>query len=247
MFRLLTLILALAGSVSAAPPGSLSLRANILSGDTVLVTVRADTVIRVHSASIVFTFDSTQMTPAAEPLLFHALSGLPRAMEAWNVRGDTVYVGLACDQAADLDSGSVLAELHFRRTEEFVGDSVDVEWVPYPATSLDELEAPLAAPVSVAAETRPVGAVLGANYPNPFNPATTIPFLVGEAGIVCLTVHSMNGQLVRALVSGAMAAGRHEVTWDGRGSRGRPVASGVYLYRLQTADGMLVRKMTLVR
>ena len=99
---------------------------------------------------------------------------------------------------------------------------------------------------AVAAETAttPSAFALGANYPNPFNPATTIPFVVpAEAGDVDLTIYNTLGQSVRQVWNGPLAAGEHRLTWDGRDAQGQPVAAGVYLYQLQAGEQTHIRKM----
>jgi hypothetical protein len=85
------------------------------------------------------------------------------------------------------------------------------------------------------------------NVPNPFNPSTTIRFSLPQAQHVRLTVHDVRGALVRTLVSGAQTAGLHEVVWDGRSDDGKPVASGTYLYRIDTPLFQQSRKMVLVQ
>ncbi len=85
---------------------------------------------------------------------------------------------------------------------------------------------------------------LGANYPNPFNPATIIPFSVPvEAGHVDLTVYNISGQPVRHVWTGPLPAGEHRLAWDGRDAQGQLVAAGVYLYQLQVGDRRRIRKM----
>ena len=99
---------------------------------------------------------------------------------------------------------------------------------------------------AVAAETMapPAALVLGANYPNPFNPATTLPVSVAAgAGDVDVTIYNVLGQPVRHVWTGPLAAGEHRLTWDGRDAEGHPVAAGVYLYRLQGDDHTRLRKM----
>jgi hypothetical protein len=71
------------------------------------------------------------------------------------------------------------------------------------------------------------------NYPNPFNPSTTISFALPESGRLTLRIYSVTGQLVRELVHGEMASGRHTVSWNGRNDLGAQVASGLYFYRLE--------------
>ncbi len=90
------------------------------------------------------------------------------------------------------------------------------------------------------------------NFPNPFNPSTTIGFTVpptGEGERVAVTVHvfDVRGRLVRTLLDGKRPAGSHRIHWDGRGNRGEPVPSGVYFYRVTAADAEATRKMTLAR
>ena len=98
---------------------------------------------------------------------------------------------------------------------------------------------------AVAAEaTTPTAFALGANYPNPFNPTTTIPLAVPDgAKTVDLTIYNVLGQPIRHVWTGPMEAGEHELTWDGRDAQGRPVAAGVYVYRLQVDEQTRTRKM----
>ena len=77
---------------------------------------------------------------------------------------------------------------------------------------------------------------LSQNKPNPFNPGTSIPYALPEAGEIELRVYSPVGQLVRTLVSGWVEAGNHVAYWDGKDGSGMEVGSGVYLYHL-SADG----------
>ena len=89
---------------------------------------------------------------------------------------------------------------------------------------------------------------LGAAHPNPFNPQTTISYDVpAGGGPVRLRIFDVRGHRVRTLVDEPRPAGRHEVTWDGRGSRGGQVPSGVYFYQLQAGELVETRKMTLVQ
>ncbi|MFH1686849.1 MAG: T9SS type A sorting domain-containing protein [bacterium] len=88
----------------------------------------------------------------------------------------------------------------------------------------------------------PSGYFLSANYPNPFNPATTIAFRLPQATDVKLTVFNVLGQKVVSLVDGPMEAGQHSVVWNGA-----DVSSGVYLYRLETRDFSETKKMTLLK
>jgi hypothetical protein len=88
---------------------------------------------------------------------------------------------------------------------------------------------------------------LGHNYPNPFNPSTTIRFSVPAAGRAQLAILDLRGRRIATLVDGELAAGTHAVVWDGRDSGGAATASGVYLYRLTTSTGVATRRLTLVK
>ena len=100
--------------------------------------------------------------------------------------------------------------------------------------------------VGIDAQT-PHSLSLSQNAPNPFNPVTTIEFALPEAGVTNLVIYDVTGRQVRTLVSGPTEAGVHSIAWDGRDAVGRPAASGVYVYRLTTSGGNLVKRMTLIR
>lgn len=85
------------------------------------------------------------------------------------------------------------------------------------------------------------------NSPNPFNPSTTISFDLAQPGHAQLKIYNLKGQLITTLIDQDMALGRHRLIWEGRDSNNRPVASGVYLYRLITDDFMKTRKMLLLK
>jgi hypothetical protein len=89
---------------------------------------------------------------------------------------------------------------------------------------------------------------LAQNHPNPFNPVTEVAFTVPEgAGRVTLTVHNVNGQVVRTLLDSELPAGPARVSWDGTDDGGRPLASGVYFARLASNEESAFRKMTLLK
>lgn len=86
------------------------------------------------------------------------------------------------------------------------------------------------------------------NYPNPFNPETWIPYQLAEPANVTLTIHAVNGTLVRTLALGHQPAGIYQTRgraayWDGRNEVGEPVASGVYFFTLTAGDFSATRKM----
>ena len=85
------------------------------------------------------------------------------------------------------------------------------------------------------------------NYPNPFNPTTNISYYLPKASNVTINIYNITGQLIKTLISGKVSSGTHTVNWKGDNNMGRQVASGVYIYSLQTEAGNITKKMILVK
>jgi parallel beta-helix repeat protein len=108
-------------------------------------------------------------------------------------------------------------------------------------------------PAGSSSEILPTKSQLGANYPNPFNPTTNIPFVLSGASRVEIGVFNILGQKVATITNNWFTAGNHVVMWNGRNAMGHEVASGVYLYRMESrpADGsagiVQTRKLVLMR
>ena len=94
---------------------------------------------------------------------------------------------------------------------------------------------------------QPSGAIFASNYPNPFNPETNISFFLPEAGNTELCIYNLKGQVVRRLISSPLGAGTHRVLWDGKDESNSPVASGMYLYRVQCGKHQFCGKMVLAK
>jgi hypothetical protein len=88
---------------------------------------------------------------------------------------------------------------------------------------------------------------LANNYPNPFNPVTTIDFSVPKSAKVSLVVYNALGQKVRTLVDGSTPAGAHSVQWNGRNDSGQMLSSGIYFYTLTSDATAITKKMALVK
>ena len=86
------------------------------------------------------------------------------------------------------------------------------------------------------------------NYPNPFNPSTTIKYSMPKAGHLTLNVYNVRGQLVKTLIDGNRPAGADQtIVWDGTNNQGSNVSSGVYFYEARTGGEVTVQKMALVK
>jgi hypothetical protein len=95
--------------------------------------------------------------------------------------------------------------------------------------------------------TTPAAYGLAQNFPNPFNPATTIKFDMKEKGLVTLRIYNVAGQLVRTLLKSVKDAGGYSIPWDGKNDRGVPVATGIYLYKMEAPGFTATKKMVVLR
>jgi len=93
----------------------------------------------------------------------------------------------------------------------------------------------------------PVVTALRSNYPNPFNPSTTISFDMARSGRVCVEIFNIKGQRVFVLTDEVYGVGSHSIAWNGDDFSGRSVSSGIYFYRMTTAGYSSVRKMLLMK
>ena len=85
------------------------------------------------------------------------------------------------------------------------------------------------------------------NYPNPFNPSTTIPFNITQAGNVTLNVYDMSGSLVKTLASDYKEAGSYKVIWNGLNNDGQQVASGQYILKMSAPNYSNTLQMTFIK
>ncbi|MCE5250088.1 T9SS type A sorting domain-containing protein [bacterium] len=100
---------------------------------------------------------------------------------------------------------------------------------------------------SAVAELVPAGFAVTGNYPNPFNPSTTISFSLSEMGSTTLTVYDVLGRKVRTLLDAQLQAGKHSVVWDGRDDGGNMVSSGVYIPQLVSGGNVAAGRMMLTK
>ncbi|RLD53726.1 MAG: hypothetical protein DRJ01_19000, partial [Bacteroidetes bacterium] len=94
----------------------------------------------------------------------------------------------------------------------------------------------------------PLVTKLSGNYPNPFNPETTIAYEINKNGPIKIDIYNIKGQHVKALVNSNQKAGYYQKVWDGRDSNGKNVSSGVYFYKLRAGNTYTyTRKMILMK
>ena len=93
----------------------------------------------------------------------------------------------------------------------------------------------------------PSQVTLQQNFPNPFNPSTTIEYSMPNADNVSIEIYDITGKLVKTLISQRQAAGEHSIVWDGSNNAGSTVSSGTYFYLLKYNNSQDVRKMILLK
>ena len=98
----------------------------------------------------------------------------------------------------------------------------------------------------------PTTTQLLANYPNPFNPETWIPFELSQDAAVTITIYDVQGQRIRQLQLGLVTAGRYVTAdqaayWDGKSETGEVVSSGTYFYQIEVGDYIETRKMVILK
>ncbi len=149
-----------------------------------------------------------------------------------------VYVGFTgnADIHAGYDSDT------FGRT--YVRDQIQNDWVMDQTQNL-MLRVILGSTVSNNDVSKPVFDV--SNYPNPFNPETTISFNLKNSGDVKLSVYNIKGQLVKTLVEDHLDSGNHSIVWHGKDNNSTDVSSGVYFYRLISDTTSITKKMILLK
>ena len=106
--------------------------------------------------------------------------------------------------------------------------------------------------VLINANSRPLETSLLANYPNPFNPETWMPYQLANPVEVCIVIYAADGQVIRKLDLGYQPAGFYEsrsraAYWDGKNAIGEPVASGVYFYTFTAGDFTATRRMSILK
>ena len=171
-------------------------------------------------------------------------SAFPTVIGAEGVDYRFTVVDIETGRAAKI--GDIL-EISAQSTHPFVG----VEPLQYTVTVEDVKRSWIQLPALVAYEI-PTETELLANYPNPFNPETWIPYRLAEDAFVTLTIYDGSGQVVRTLEVGHRIAAVYEsrakaIYWDGRNGVGERVASGVYFYHLSAGDYSATRRMVILK
>ncbi len=169
-----------------------------------------------------------------------------RALAAPQVLSDEAGVLALVAHGDVVSEGEVALSLVFRATTEIENTVIEITDSQTYDSEFGFNRLALPAPVQL--QTRPEAFALANNYPNPFNPATTIKYALPQAADVELTVYNVVGQVVRTLVAEHQSAGRYAVEWDAANDSGHSLSSGMYFYRLEAGGEFLeTKKMLLLK
>lgn len=185
-------------------------------------------------------FGPNALTSAGDADIYIACLN-PEGNWLWAVRAGGSYLDFGNALAVD-SGGSTFFTGEFWTTADF--GAINLTSSGYNDIAICKLGTGV--PVDDAIQIPPT-AIQMRNYPNPFNPETTIEFGVPASGQTRLQVYNLKGQLVRTLVDEFREAGKHSDVWNGRDDSGNEVSSGVYLYRLDNGSRFSTRKMLLLK
>lgn len=119
--------------------------------------------------------------------------------------------------------------------------------VDYPSFATYRLEVYNTGITDVFSEAKPIKFNLLQNFPNPFNPSTTINYSVDESSFVRLKIYDIQGELVKVLVNEFRNSGDHQAHWDGSNQNNMRLPSGVYFYQIEVGQNRQVKKMVLLK
>lgn len=120
-------------------------------------------------------------------------------------------------------------------TEEF--DIIDINEITFGDVSADEM-------MQIISQL-PIKFIK--NFPNPFNPETTIQFELNESGKTEVEIFNVKGQKVKQLINDQLVSGQHSVIWDGNDASGKRVSSGVYFYQIKCDNYIKSKKMLMIK
>lgn len=160
-------------------------------------------------------------------------------------------------QAQNNFNGQNSLRVHFGFGDASVVDSLEINWPSGQVSVMTGLAVNQFMQVMEDSTTTGIGDLasgaipenfeLAQNFPNPFNPATTIVYTLPEGADIRLNIYNQLGQLVKTLVNGFQPAGINSINWDGVDNDGVKVGSGIYLYKLEAENFSQVRKMILLK
>jgi hypothetical protein len=189
-------------------------------------------------------FEFVSADPASKDLL-KSTGGETPLFSSWPADGKVSVANAVIDGSA-INGGGEVASLTFKVLREFEGQVrfEIAEGVVFDPKQLSN-QAVIAGVLDL--QSTPTEFALLQNFPNPFNPETTIPYNLTETSDVSLQIYNVVGQVVRTLVAERQAPGRYQVRWNGADDRGVPVSSGIYFYKITAGKNQATQKLMLLK
>ncbi len=222
----------------------------VVAGENVFVDVSLANVQALMGYGFVLHYDAekfefVEAMPAAEDLLMSSGGETP-LFKGWSPESGQVHVMNAIANGSEVSGNGDIVRLVFRVLRDFEDDA-RFEIAEGLVFDPSQFANPLVGGV-LDIQTTPTEFALLQNFPNPFNPETTIGYELAESADVTLQIYNVVGQVVRTLIaSESQSIGRYQVRWDGMDDRGMPVSSGIYFYQLSAGKFQDVRKLMLLK
>jgi hypothetical protein len=223
----------------------------VLPGETVTVNVSLANASSLLGFGFELSYDADKFefveSAPAESDLLKSNGGETPVFLSHSAEPGRLSIANAIVSGSPVEGQGEVASLTFRVLREFEDDT-RFEIANGIVFDSKNLQNPVVAMGSLEVQSTPVEFALLQNFPNPFNPETTIKYNLAETANVQLRIYNVVGQVVRTLVAEPQNAGRYTVRWNGTDDRGTAVSSGIYFYQL-TAGGQFqdVRKLMLLK
>ncbi|MAF13082.1 hypothetical protein CMK11_21735 [Candidatus Poribacteria bacterium] len=216
-------------------------------GAHITLTLDASTMAGLRAGELVLEFDGALLRPVDVSLRHGATDDNAQRPLLVQREGDG-RLAVAFASARPIEASDALLEVTFEATRDISRARESAIRASHLRLNRSLVETDFTLPFRI----EPFQTRLMANYPNPFNPETWIPFELAEAADVTVRIYGLDGGLMRKLELGARAVGEHvgredAAYWDGRNTDGEAAASGVYIYELTAGDCRALRRMVVMK
>jgi hypothetical protein len=221
----------------------------VLVGQTISVNVSLANTKSLEAFGLVLNYDADKFefvdaVPAENDLL-KSTGGETPLFSNWPEGGQVTIANAIINGTAVSGNGDIVT-LTFKVLREFE-DNARFEIAQGVVFDPNQLSNPAVTLGALSVESTPTEFALNQNFPNPFNPETTIKYQLAESAPVQLRIYNIVGQVVRTLVSEQQAAGRYQIRWNGTDDRGMAVSSGIYFYQVSAGKFQDVKRLMLLK
>jgi hypothetical protein len=221
----------------------------VLVGQTISVNVSVANATSLEAFGLVVNYDTDKFefvsAAPAENDLLKTSGGETPLFSNWPEAGQVTIANAVINGEAVSGEGDVVT-LTFKVLREFE-DNARFEIAQGVVFDPNALSNPAVTLGALNVESTPTEFALNQNFPNPFNPETTIKYQLAESAPVQLRIYNIVGQVVRTLVADQQSAGRYQIRWNGTDDRGVAVSSGIYFYQISAGKFQDVKRLMLLK